>query len=332
MGYVKRQGGVWITLLCMLLFMICLSPCAAVADEPFPELNEEGFLDEGEFVHFDSTNGVWRYASPTLRVEILRRTSTKPKRIWYEAEIFSRDGEIFRAIPYSEEKRMTSLAYPYRIARKHQTVFAINGDFSHLRISKKAKPGILLRNGEIVSSNTGKRNRSQFPPLDTLAILPDGDMQVFWSDELEAEAYQEMGAVDVLSFGPFMIRDGERNTAALKKYGTGSAQRTGIGMVEKGHYWAVMVEGRHNQSRGASIAFVADILMEKGCTQALNLDGGQSSCMVFMGYQICKVVNTSGNVSSARRAAEILGIGVSDMVAQDGEKMSGPSEEGTYTR
>ena len=199
--------------------LLSLFAGTAGADTPFPELNADGFLDEGEFVSYDSENGIWRYASETLRVEIQRFTSKKPKRIWYEAEIFSADGEIFRAIPNDENKRMTSLAYPYRIARKNQTVFAINGDFSHLRISKKAKPGILVRNGEIVSDRTGPRNRSQFPNLDTMAILPDGNMKVFWSDELEPEAYLEMGAVDVISFGPLLIRDGELNTKALKKYG-----------------------------------------------------------------------------------------------------------------
>ncbi len=316
----------------LFLFVISMALMLAAfaqADEPFPELNADGFLDEGEFVSFDSETGIWRYASTTLRVEIQRFSTTKPKRIWYEAEILAAPGELMRAIPYDENKWMTNLAYPYRIARKHQTVFGINGDFSHLRISKKAKPGILLRNGEIVSSRTGPRNRSQFPNLDTLAILPDGDMQVFWSDELEPEDYVEMGAVDVISFGPFVIRDGELNSKALKKYGTGSAQRTAIGMIEKGHYIAIMVEGRHKKSIGASIAFVAERLLERGCTVGLNLDGGQSSAMVFMGYQICKVVNSSGYSASARRAAEILGIGTSSWVAEMDAPMTGPETEGS---
>ena len=153
-------------------------------------------------------------------------------------------------------------------------------------------------------------------------------MQVFWSDEMEAEAYQEMGAVDVLAFGPFLIRDGELNEVALKKYGTGSAQRTAIGMVTPGHYYAIMVEGRHKQSTGAPIRFVAERLFSLGCSVGMNLDGGQSSCMVFMGYQISKMVNTSGNVASARRSAEILGIGTSALVAGDEERMAGPDVEG----
>ena len=148
-------------------------------------------------------------------------------------------------------------------------------------------------------------------------------MQVFESDELEAEQYLEMGATDVLAFGPIMIRDGQLNVEGLEKYGTSSAQRTAIGMIEPGHYMAMMLEGRHSRSRGAGVSFLAERMLERGCQVAMNLDGGQSSTILFMGRQICKVVNSSGRDASARKSAEILGIGYSDQTAAMNEKMSG---------
>lgn len=289
---------------------------AALAEGEFPELNEEGFLDDGEFVYENDEAGVWRYAGATLRVEIYRRTQDDPKQIWYEAEIWSRDGETFRMIPNDPEKRMTSQAYPYKIARNNRTVFALNSDFAQLRIAQKKAPGVILRDGEIISERTLARGKGIFPNLDTLALLPDGDMRVFWSDEKTAEEYQQMGAVDVLAFGPWLIRDGALNEEGLRKYGTSTAQRTAIGMVEKGHYFAMMLEGRHANSRGAGISFLAERLLEKGCVTAFNLDGGQTSCMVFMGRQLCQIHKTKRNVSS-RKTAEILGIGTSELVAEE---------------
>lgn len=218
-------------------------------------------------------------------------------------------------IPNDPEKRMTSQAYPYKIARNNRTVFALSSDYAQLRIAQKKRVGIILREGEIISDRTLAQNKGTFPNLDTLALFADGDMQVFWSDEKTAEEYQEMGAVDVLAFGPWLIRDGELNAAALKKYGTSSAQRTAIGMVEKGHYFAMMLEGRHSNSKGAGISFLAEKLLEKGCTTAFNLDGGQTSCIVFMGHQLCQINKTKRNVSS-RKTAEILGIGTSELVAE----------------
>ena len=86
-------------------------------------------------------------------------------------------------------------------------------------------------------------------------------------------------------------------------------------MVEKGHYFAMMLEGRHDgkQWRGP-VSFLAEKMLEKGCQLAFNLDGGQSSTIVFMGEQICTIGGTTGKNASARRTAEILGIGTSGLV------------------
>ncbi len=298
----------------LLIGLICSASAEDSAlDGAFPPLNEAGFLDEGEFLFEDEEAGVWRYAGQTLRVEIIRRTQEKPRQIWYEAEVWSRDGDVFRMIANNPEKRMKSQEYPYKIARKNRTVLAINSDFAQLRITQKKRVGILLRDGEILSDRTLAKNKGTFPNLDTLALFPDGDMQVFYSDEKTAEEYVEMGALDVLAFGPLLIRDGALNEAGLKKYGTSSAQRTAIGMVEKGHYFAMMLEGRHTNSRGAGVSFLAERLLEKGCTVAFNLDGGQTSTIVFMGHQLCQIGKTKRNASS-RKTAEILGIGTSDLV------------------
>ena len=315
----------------LLLFAGCPPRTAAAAEADltedvlipdtadFPELNASGFLDDGEFIYQDAAEGVWRYCSDALRITIDRRTSEKPKLMWYEAHIWTAPGEGFRMIAHDAEKRMKSLQYPYKIARENRTVFAINGDFAHMRISKKMKVGILLRNGEVLSSRTYAHNKGAFPNLDNLAIYPDGLMEVYWSDERTAADYVEMGVRDVLAFGPVLVRDGELNTPALKKYATSKAQRVGIGMVSKGHYVAVLAEGRTKDAKGADIAWLAEQMRGMGCSCAFNLDGGQSACMLFLGRQLNQDTNKLGNRASARKAAEILGIGTSEAVAKEND-------------
>lgn len=187
----------------MLLCMTLLLTGVAVAEGEFPELNEAGFFDGGEFVYTDPENGVWRYCSDTLKIEIYRRTQDSPKEIWYEAEVWSTEDNAFAMIPWNEDpdKRMSDLNYPYKIARANQTVLAINSDFAHLRISQNSRQGILLRDGEILSEKTFGHNKGTFPNLDNLALYADGNMEVYYSDEKTAQEYQEMGAVDVLAFG-----------------------------------------------------------------------------------------------------------------------------------
>ena len=303
-----------VCLLAALLLLWGTLPAAAEEGE-FPALNDAGFLDSGEFVWEDAENGVWRYASDTLRIEIFRREQKKPARVWYEAEIFCAEGSAGpRMVANDPENWKSNMEYPHKIARKNGTVLAISSDFAQLRLQqKKSRPGIIIRDGKILSDRTKKQGGKDFPTLDCLAIWPDGDMKVYYSNEKKAEEYIEEGAVDVLAFGPILIRDGKLEEEALKKYGTSHAQRTAVGMVEKGHYWFMMLEGRIKRSKGDGISFLAEKLYDKGCTLGFNLDGGDTSCIVFMGHQICRLQNGKRNKPS-RRTSDILGVGTSELL------------------
>ena len=301
----------------LVFILLVFSISASWAEEgSFPALNEAGFLQAGEFVYQNSDAGIWRYASAVLKVEIHRVYDKAKNLTWYEAEIWSGGGEVFRCIPNDANDRVNSGDWPANIAKKNSTVFAINSDFSHLRLQQKSRSGVLVRDGEVLGTKTFAHNKGTFPNLDNMALYPDGRMEVYASDEHTAKEYIDMGAKDVLAFGPYLIRDGQLNEAALKKYGSSKAPRTAIGMVEPGHYFAMMLEGRHSKSRGAGISFLADRLLEKGCQTGFNLDGGQTATMVFMGEQIIHLGLSSGTNASARRAAEIIGIGVSEQVPE----------------
>ncbi len=304
-------------LLLLYVVLLLLPFSTSNAEEgSFPALDAAGFLDEGEFVYQNTDDGIWRYASSVLKVEIHRFYDKEENLTWYEAEIWSRDGEAFRCIPNDPDDRVNSCDWPANIAKKNSTVFAINSDFSHLRLQQKSRSGVLVRSGEVLGTRTFAHNRGTFPNLDNMALYPDGRMEVYASDAYTAQEYIDMGAADVLSFGPYLIKDGQLNEAALKKYGKSRAPRTAIGMVEPGHYFAMMLEGRHSKSRGAGISFLAERLSEKGCLTGFNLDGGQTATMVFMGEQIIHLGKSSGTNASARRTAEIVGIGTSQQVPE----------------
>ena len=309
-----RRAIAWL----LALLLLGSTAIAAAEDEgDFPALNDAGFLDSGEFVFEDAENGIWRYASDTLRVEIYRREQAKPARVWYEAEVFCAEGSTGpRMIANDPEhwKIAANMDYPYKIARKNGTVLALSSDFAQLRLQqKKGRPGIIIRDGKVWSDRTKKQGVKDFPNLDCLAIWPDGDMKVYYSDEMTAEEYLEAGAIDVLAFGPILIRDGELNEKGLNQYGTSHAPRTAVGMAEKGHYWFMMLEGRIKRSKGDGIRFLAEKLKDKGCALGFNLDGGDTSCIVFMGHQLCKLENGKKNKSS-RRTSDILGVGYSELL------------------
>ncbi len=298
--------------LAMMLAFFAFSGAFA-AESDFPELNEDGFLDDGEFVFEDDAAGLWRYASSTLWVEVRRYVQEKPARTWYEAEIRCAEGSDGpRMIPADPEKWMTKNNYPHKVARMNQTVIAVSSDYAWQRYKQKTRMGVIIRDGKVWSEKTWKKGAAKFPNLDTLALFPDGDMQVFDCDEKTAQEYLDMGARDVLAFGPWLIRDGEVNEAGLKQYGKSKAERVAVGMTEKGHYWFMMLEGRIKRSKGDGITFLTEKLLEKGCRTAFNLDGGQTACIVFMGHQLCKMDDKHNKAS--RTTAEILGVGTSPLV------------------
>ena len=202
---------------------------------------------------------------------------------------------------------------------KNGAVLAINGDYASYRWNNihsaetRHKVGILLRDGEIRSSWTRKTGNSVWPNLDTLAIYPDGNMEVHDTQELTAEEYLEKGATDVLAFGPWIIRDGEVRKK-LNKFPHARAPRTCMGMIEPGHFLVVMAEGRTKASKGASLEYLAEKMLAKGCVMAFNLDGGETSCILFMGKQLCKVGGSHSERGYARKSPEFLAIGTSAMV------------------
>ena len=289
----------------------------------FPALTEEGFLPEGEeeFFSADEEKGLWLYVSPDLRVEIVRKTDTAKKsepRRWYEAEIFVRPGteDYFRTYYHELNPRTKKLAETQAIARENHLVFAINSDWYYYRVLRNAKKrvmsvGVVLRGGEAFYNDPATKPANNIPNRDYLALFPDGGMEAFDYNGPSAEELQALGASDVLCFGPVLLRDGELTEQAKRIGERGNNNpRTGIGMVEKGHYVAIMVEGRTKQSVGCKLTYLADLFAQKGCQVAFNLDGGGTSSMIFMGVYL----NENTYAAQNRLQNEVIGIGFSDQV------------------
>lgn len=287
----------------------------------WPQTDEQGYLQPGvvagdEFLHEDAEQGVWIYLSPTLRVEVNRlKAKTKHgKLIWLEAEVKSREA-VFRAYSDNPDRPRAGLEYPQLIARKHRVVLGISGDYFNFRIGSKIPLGVIVRNGKTISSHTYAQRVQGQPPLDELSLYADGRMEVRHPREMSSQEYLERGALDVLAFGPILLRDGEVDDRLFKRF-QGQEPRVSVGMIEPGHYIAITVEGRHKRSVGADCLFMAQRMKALGTTTAFTLDGGQTTCMVFMGT----VINEPGEFNGAkfvRKQPDILGIGLSELVRTD---------------
>ena len=271
-----------------------------------PETDDEGFLPEGEqeFVLSDSKKGVWVYLSQTLRIVITKNKTSNCS--WFEADILRRpEGETLHVV--------TSLNglgnKPVKIAEENRLVLGINTDYYMMRVNTKKRTGLIIRNGELIRESVGKNPANALPPLDTLLLDAKGGFRVDEAGVLDSKAAQELGAVDVLSFGPILIKDGRMKIQTIGYHGK-SEPRTAIGLLGENHYLMVVAEGRLKNSPGMSLDDLGQLMAARGCTDAINLDGGHTSALIFMGERLNKIGNLTGTgTTGPRNMSELLGIG-----------------------
>jgi len=97
-----------------------------------------------------------------------------------------------------------------------------------------------------------------------------------------------------VEFGPILIVNGEKTTAT--KMSGGIAPRTAIGQTQDGSILLLAVDGRSHKSLGATFLDLQTIMFANGAINAMVLDGGSSTTMMYEN----QVVNDA--VSSTRRS------------------------------
>ena len=306
---------------------------------PYPENRDEnGYLTEGEFVFEDADAGLWAYLSPTLQVEIIRYEGRwdNLNQLWFVADVkFDPTVESFMSHKWYQED-VTGMdvlgklqkngvtrgdfkdqaIWPKTLAQADRMVLAVNGDFYLGRVDAKQAIGNILRQGTVLYDVNPNKTLS-FPDLDSAAFFPDGSMKVFDKTETTATEQQAQGARDMVSFGPWLVRNGElRNYTG--NYYDHRDPRLAIGMVEPGHYVIIDGEGHipKNGPQGLTLNELGALLYYHGANEAINMDGGNTSVLIFMGEKL----NRTGKVTvitTPRNQNELFGVGKSELVRTD---------------
>ncbi len=295
------------------------------------KLNEQGFLDEGEYIFADEEEGHYIYVSSTLRVVIERTYETFEKEqkkdpdqelyvftanIWCNTEA----GELPRTVNSNPENPRKDPRFIKDIAADQKIVFATSTDYYTYRAGrakedKSCHVGVEIRNGAVLYDDP-QIKEVKMPNYETLALYYDGHAESYPSKDKTAESYLNDGAAEVFTFGPCLVRNGEL-TEYIATANRSNNPRLAIGVAEPGHYVVVLCEGRVGKSdklkrsTGVMMKNLAQIMKEQGCTVAVNMDGGQTAVMAFMGKQINRVVKTD---PKGRASVEALAFGFSEQV------------------
>lgn len=284
------------------LLALCLLCPAVLAEEP--PVTEQGFLSddypEDSYSRVDDEAGEYVYLSRTLSVRVTRFVEEDVPRRYYVAEIRCCEENPLKTLVSEGKRPGRKLVNPLNFAKENEAVLALSDDFSGYRIQKGNKVGIVIRNGEILSSKTrSSRNKRGWPNLDTLAVFEDGRMEVNISDAYTAQEYLDMGAVQVFAFGPMLLKGGEYIDYVMEDdYYPYNEPRLAIGMIEPYHYIVLAAVGRTDDSKGARLSWMAEKLKSLGVQEALNLDGGGTAALMFMGQVLNRSSKNMRSINS----------------------------------
>ena len=185
------------------------------------------------------------------------------------------------------------------MALENSAVLAVNGDYYGARNS-----GYVIRDGMLY------RDKASGDDQEDLVIWPDGSFEIITEGTVSAQSLADAGALQVYSFGPALIENGEISVGLNDEVGRAKASnpRTAVCEIEPLHYLFVVSDGRTDESEGLSLYELAEFLETFNVKTAYNLDGGGSSTMVFMG-ELVNNPTTGGNRVSERSVSDALCIG-----------------------
>ena len=209
------------------------------------------------------------YSSPDIAITVTEETAAGGRITYYLADIYVRDITCFQS---ALARNMYGSGYRDSItdmAVLNDALLAINGDYYG-----NTSEGVVIRNGVIY-----RANRTY---CDVCVLYYDGTMRVMPGSSFSVEDAIRDGAWQAWTFGPALL---DTDGSVLTRFSSTSRiisanPRTAIGYYEPGHYCMVVVDGR-GESAGITLPQLSELFYGLGCTAAYNLDGGNSSVMVW---------------------------------------------------
>lgn len=171
---------------------------------------------------------------------------------------------------------------------------------SAIGISKK-------RNADVAwlytDSNSKKVNASQFVLKVIKDSLPNPDKKYLFqrTSVPDHQGFEEWKMQTAVGGGPVLLQNGEikiTNNEELKFAGKAiddKHPRTAIGYTKDKKLIILVIQGRFPDiAEGATLTQEAQIFKDLNCWEALNLDGGGSSCLLINGKETIKVSDITG--------------------------------------
>lgn len=231
------------------------------------------------------------YSSPDISITV--NENSLGRTTYYLADIYVRDITCFQSALARDTYGSGFRDSIENMALLNNALLAVNGDYYG-----NTSEGVVIRNGVIYRANR--------TDCDVCVLYYDGTMRVIPGSSFSVEDAIAQGAWQAWTFGPALLDlDGSVLTSFSSTSRIISANpRTAIGYYEPGHYCLIVVDGR-GESAGISLPDLSQLFYDLGCQAAYNLDGGNSSIMVWNNQVINEPSGGGRESSDALLIAEV---------------------------
>jgi exopolysaccharide biosynthesis protein len=239
------------------------------------------------------------------------RRDAMPIRAWYVL-VDERDSGITTRILQSDD-RSDNRETVSSFAESPGVCIAVNGGYFSMDNTPARHAGLLITNGRLRAAATRRVVRDSVPyevARAAIGFTEDGEVQIGWAstrndslfywrrppqhregepapplDYSEAELWN---VADAVGAGPMLVADGRIWVTTDEEVFFGSSipnthPRTAAGRTRDGSLILLVVDGRQPASRGVNLQELAQIMLDLGAVDALNLDGGGSATLVANG-------------------------------------------------
>ena len=213
-----------------------------------------------------------------MRIAIDKVEDEDLHQVYYVADIWIRNISAFRTgFGNGAYNHGTEDAEDF-VEREH-AVLGVNGSYNN---------GVLFHNGELIRKTVDAT-------YGAMVLYNDGTMKAYnvSKDGFNLTREMKKGIRHIWQFGPVLVQEGKGTLKS--KYRT-RHPRNIIGYYEPGHYVLVTVDGRTKKAIGMTEEEEVELMLSLGCQEAMNLDGGTSAVMVFMG----EIISSPSNMGTGR--------------------------------
>ncbi|MDO5022139.1 MAG: phosphodiester glycosidase family protein [Eubacteriales bacterium] len=223
----------------------------------------EGFTESG-------------YQDPSIQIDLVVEEENGIR--WWVAYIKLAHASQLRTAT-AGSPRSSRVALISSMAEKNNAIIACNANYM---ANDPAKTSFEYRMGEKI------RNKLN-PSKDTLLTDEHGDFFIISGNNKEEQlnSFLEQGRtiVNAFTFGPALVKNDELQPIPERySYNPHRKEpRLALGQIGQLEYVIVHAEGRSDDSKGATVAELADYMFNMGCSQAFNFDGGNSATITYNG-------------------------------------------------